>query len=112
MSVLFIDVQKVSKSENKTRDGSPVRNPLDKQDKIKGKGFKVQKETIRVDGIRSAREWNLSFDQEAQFHGEDMTIIYFAGDGVRESEPSMTILEGHKEFSKRLKSIQLEGGGS
>lgn len=104
MSVLFIDVEKVSKETKKTEDGSKVTNPHSRG-RVES-NIVVQLETIRADKIKSARPWRKSAEEEMSVEG-DMTILYFEGDYSRSTTPDMKINESHDSFSRRLKSIEI-----
>lgn len=108
MNSMFIDVEKITTNRKKANDGSTVANPLTKET-VKDSKPKIQKETIRIDEIRSFRKWSKDMEQEALFENQ-LTKIYFKGNGSKDTQPEMLIHESHESFSKRINAIQLNNG--
>ena len=121
-NITLIEVNKISTSyREKTTAGGAVVNPHDRESLKEGE-TKVQVEFIRIDKIKSFREWKKSQEQEA-IEG-DFTIIYFEEDSAhvqpeddnkdkdpkkpkRKTAPVMLINENFQKFGLRLGAIPL-----
>jgi hypothetical protein len=102
---MHIEVNKISVITKKTEDGTRVKNPLDKSP-VKTE-TKIVKETIRIDEIKSARDWHKSVEEECSVEGS-ITMIYLMGDKTREAA-SMKINEDYDSFADRLNVIRANG---
>lgn len=107
---MFIEVLKISQKKKKTTDGSDVRNPLGKGERLTDtSNFRIDSETIRVDEIKSIRRYHKDMDMEAYIEG-NVTLIYLKGDGRRENNPEMLINEDYDSFTQRLNVVKVEHG--
>jgi hypothetical protein len=101
---MFIDIIKVIEEKKRTKDGSPVIDPIKKTPVIEK--LTTSRETIRIDEIKSARAWNKTKEQEVFIDGP-MTKVYMFGDRTKKSQPEILIKESHESFSERLNAIKV-----
>lgn len=103
---MLIEVQKLVAVEKKDSNGALVFEPQTKKPLIES--YNCFRETINEDEIKSARPWQKNAQQALKVDG-DITILYLKGDTKKSAPAQMLINENHDDFSKRVKSIQLNG---
>jgi len=107
---MFIEIDKIITEYEKDDSGRTVKNPVTENPIFKG--FKVARETIRLDEIKSARPWHKSDIQEKHITGEVCALYMLDIDrnkerGAKNKPSEIHIAESHESFSKRMKAISI-----
>ena len=104
---MFIVLDKIIADFKKDSDNKPVRNPASL--KPIANGYKVVQETIRLDEIKSGREFHAPNQySDTEVGGNDITVIYMKGGKAgREHDPSIHIKENIKSFNQRIHAVSI-----
>lgn len=105
MSCQFIEVKKITHTVRKDKEGNVIKDPETKKP-LKGDP-KIVSELIRLDEVKSAREWhNKGPEGEKEEHAS--TLLYMYGDRKEGRKPAeMLIVEDYKDFMKRIGAVTL-----
>lgn len=97
----FIEISKVIEVHEKGSNGVVSHPPTGKPIV---KGYKLVKESIEIDSIKSFRPWDKNSNQELYIEGE-LTLIYLKGDPARENQAQILIQESYDSFNKRSGAV-------
>ncbi len=106
---MFVTITKIITEYEKEGDGRTNKKDPRTEKPIPA-GFKLAEETIRLDEIKSARDWHKSPLQEKEVKG-DVTAVYMLdadrAKGVRNKPAEIHIAENFKDFSARIGAVAL-----
>jgi len=108
---MFIDIDKIITEYEKDKEGHVIKDPTTGNPIFKG--FKIARETIRLDEIKSARSWHKSNAQEKSIDGDVCALYMLDIDrnkdrvGIKTKPSEIHIAESHESFSKRMNTIKI-----
>lgn len=104
---MFIVIDKISQKYKEDHDGNKIKHPTSGD--YLADGYKIVSETIRIDQIKSARE----FHDPKRFANNgvegDVTVLYMIGKKTDKKDPVINISENIDSFNKRIKAVETKG---
>lgn len=101
---MFIVIKKIATKYKKDNQGNKIKHPT--AEGFIPDGYKVVRETIRIDQIRSAREYhNPKMYKDNGVEG-DVSVIYMIGKKMEKKDPTININENIDSFNKRIKAVE------
>ena len=103
---MFIEVDKIVTKYKKDNQNEIAKNPISNKPIIDG--MKVVRETIRLDEIKSAREYHDPKVYMSNGIKGSVTVVYMKGTQSRgERLPEIHINEDIKDWNKRIEAVSL-----
>lgn len=102
---MFIEIKKIVTKYKKDNEGNLIKNPG--SNKLIIEGMKVVKETIRIDEIKSSREYHDPKKYRENNVEGDVTVVYLKSNGTSSKPPEIHINEGIKSWNKRIGAIEI-----
>lgn len=102
---MFIVINKIVTKYKKDNEDKLTKHPVSLKPLLEG--MKVVQETIRIDEIKSAREYHNPTKYNDNGIEGPVTVIYLKGDGVRSKLPEIHINESIKSWNKRISAVEL-----